>query len=216
MKNEILYEQVARIGKALSSPKRLEMLDVLTQGEKTVEALASALATDIKLTSAHLKVLKEAQMVTATRNGKFMRYRISESDVTDLWVALRRVAEQHLHELRQALGAMMADDACLAGLDRNEFMACAERGEIIVIDVRPAGEYSAGHLPYARSLPLDELEARLGELPLDHEIVAYCRGPFCVMASQAVAALSARGYRIRALREGVNEWRMAGMPLKQA
>lgn len=214
MENGILYEQVARIGKALSSPKRLEMLNLLAQGEKTVDVLAGALKIDIKLTSAHLKVLKDARMVTSMRDGKFMIYRISGTDVADLWVTLRLVAEQHLQELRQALGAMMAEDASLAGLNRNEFVARAERGEVIVIDVRPSAEYTAGHLPYARSLPLDELEARLSELPLEHEIVAYCRGPFCVMASQAVAALSARGYRIHALREGVNEWRMAGMPLE--
>ena len=211
----IFYEQVARIGKAISSPKRLEILNLLAQGDKTVEVLAEESGMDIKLASAHLKALKASRLVDCTRAGKYMVYRIGGEDVAGLLVQLRQVAEAHLHELRHALGEMMAMEPVNA-LDRNRLMAQAEEGEVIVIDVRPPAEYQSAHLPFARSLPLDELEARLDELPRDKEIVAYCRGPFCVMANQAVATLSERGYRIRTIREGVNEWRACGMPLETA
>lgn len=213
--NGIFYEQVARIGKAISSPKRLELLNLLAQGEKTVDVLAGELSIDIKLASAHLKALKDAHLVSARRDGKFMIYQLSGQDVAGLWVMLRQVAENHLLELRYALGDMMNAASPITALDRAQLLQQAEQGELVVIDVRPASEYAVAHLPFARSLPLAELEARLQELPADKEIVAYCRGPFCIMANQAVASLEAKGYRIRAIREGINEWRAAGMPLEQ-
>ena len=214
--NSIFYEQVARIGKAISSPKRLELLNLLTQSEKTVDVLASELHMDIKLASAHLKALKEARLVSAKRDGKFMVYQLSGHDVATLWVTLRQVAEAHLLELRHALGDMTATTATVTPIDRMQLIEQAEKGEVIVIDVRPSAEYEAAHLPFARSLPLAELEARLEELPRDKEVVAYCRGPFCIMANQAVATLAAKGYHIRTIREGINEWRASGMPLEQA
>jgi len=216
IENSIFFEQVARIGKAISSPKRLELLNLLSQSEKTVDVLAVELSMDIKLASAHLKALKEARLVTARRDGKFMVYRLSGQDVATLWVTLRQVAEAHLLELRHALGDMTSTTATVTPIDRMQLIAQAEKGEVIVIDVRPSAEYEAAHLPFARSLPLDELEARLEELPLDKEVVAYCRGPFCIMANQAVATLAAKGYQIRTIREGINEWRASGMPLEYA
>jgi rhodanese-related sulfurtransferase/DNA-binding transcriptional ArsR family regulator len=212
----IFFEQVARIGKAISSPKRLELLNLLSQSEKTVDVLAVELNMDIKLASAHLKALKGAHLVTAKRDGKFMVYRLSGQDVATLWVTLHRVAEAHLLELRHALGDMTATTATVTPIDRMQLISQAEKGEVIVIDVRPSAEYEAAHLPFARSLPLDELEARLEELPFDKEVVAYCRGPFCIMANQAVATLTAKGYQIRNIREGINEWRASGMPLEYA
>lgn len=212
---DLLYEQVARIGKAVSSPKRLELLEVLAQGEKTVEALAVELEIDMKLASAHLKALREARLVAVRREGKHMVYRLSGEDVAGLWVRMREVAEEHLVELRVALDEMVAAPDSLAQVGRAELLAQARQGEIVVIDVRPEAEYRAAHLPFARSMPLAEIEERLAELPRDRDIVAYCRGPFCLFSEEAVQLLSARGYRVRKLLDGVSEWQAAGLPLER-
>lgn len=208
-----LYDQVAHIGKAIGSPKRLELLEVLIQGDKTVDALAAELDIDIRLASAHLKALREARLVVARRTGKHVIYRLSGADVARLWVVLREVAEAHLVELRMALEAIAGDPRHLVALDRAELLAQAERGDIILIDVRPPDEYQAAHLPCARSLPLADLERRLAELPRDRDIVAYCRGPFCLFADAAVQLLAPRGFRVRKLRDGVGEWQAAGLQL---
>lgn len=211
---DLLYEQVARIGKAVSSPKRLELLELLAQGEKTVEALAAELSIDIKLTSAHLKALKGARLVTSRRDGKYMVYQLTGSDVAGLWVMLRQVAEEHLLELRLVLDRMVADPVRLASVSRKALLEQARRGDVIVIDVRPRAEYATAHLPFARSMPLVEIKKRLAELPIDKEIVAYCRGPFCLLADEAVVLLAAKGYRIRKILDGVSEWQAAGLPLQ--
>jgi len=213
---DLLYEQVARIGKALSSPKRLELLEVLAQGEKTVEALAAELDIDVRLASAHLKALREARLVVARRAGKYMIYRLSSGDVAGLWVKLREVAEAHLIELRVALQPITADPQQLVSLDRAELLEQARRGAIIVIDVRPQDEYQTAHLPYARSMPLAEIEQRFDELPRDREIVAYCRGPFCLLSEEALQRLARRGFRVRKLSDGVSEWQAAGLPVERA
>ena len=208
---DLLYEQVARIGKAVSSPKRLELLELLAQGEKTVEMLGAELSADIKLTSAHLKALREASLVSSRRDGKYVIYRLAGSDVAGLWVTLRQVAEAHLAELRLALDQMVSDPTKLAAVSRDDLLEQARRGEVIVIDVRPHAEYEAAHLPFARSLPLAELEQHLGELPRNKDIVAYCRGPFCLLSDEAVALLQARGFRVRKILDGVSEWQAAGL-----
>lgn len=213
---DLLYEQVARIGRAIGSPKRLELLEVLAQGEKTVEALATDLDIDMRLASAHLKTLREARLAVARRAGKHMIYRLSSDDVAGLWVTLREVAEAHLVELRVALERITADPQRLVSLDRAELLEQARRGAIIVIDVRSQDEYRTGHLPCARSMPLAEIEQRLDELPRDREIVAYCRGPFCLLSEEALQLLSRRGFRVRKLRDGVSEWQAAGMPIERA
>lgn len=213
---DLLYEQVARIGKAVSSPKRLELLELLAQGEKTVETLAGELAVDVKLTSAHLKALKEARLVASRRDGRFVIYRLSGPDVARLWVMLREVAEEHLVELRVALGQMVSDPSRLAAVGRQALLERAQRGEIVVIDVRPQNEYETAHLPFARSMPVAELERRLTELPLDKEIVAYCRGPFCLLSDEAVALLAAKGFRVRKILDGISEWEAAGLPVEAA
>jgi rhodanese-related sulfurtransferase/DNA-binding transcriptional ArsR family regulator len=210
---DLLYEQVARVGKALASPKRLEMLEMLAQGEKSVEALAGAVAVDIKLASAHLKALKEARVVQSRRDGKRMLYRLSGQDVAQLGVTLRDVAEEHLLELRMALQQMMAEPDRLTQVGRKELLTQAKRGDVVVIDVRPQDEYDTAHLPYARSIPLTELTHRLAELPHDTEIVAYCRGPFCLMSDEAVALLKKRGFNARKTLDGVSEWQAAGLPV---
>lgn len=213
---DLLYEQVARIGKAVSSPKRLEILELLAQGEKTVETLATELSADIKLTSAHLKALRDARLVAARRDGKYVIYRLAGSDVERLWVMVRQVAEEHLLELKLALNQMVAIPAELASVGREALLEQARRGDVIVIDVRPPDEFETAHLPYARSMPLAELERRLSELPVDKEIVAYCRGPFCLLSEEAVKLLSARGYRVRKIVDGVSEWQAAGLPVERA
>jgi rhodanese-related sulfurtransferase/DNA-binding transcriptional ArsR family regulator len=212
----LLYEQVARVGKALSSPKRLELLELLAQGERTVEALANEAAIDIKLASAHLKALKEARLVEARRDGRFIAYRLSGPDVAVLWATLHDVAEEHLLELRLALAQIVSGPEKLTPETRLSLLQKAELGEVLVLDVRPEAEYQTAHLPYARSIPVAELKRRLAELPKDKEIVAYCRGPFCMMSSEAVELLKQQGYQARKISDGIAEWTAAGLPIEQA
>lgn len=212
----LLYEQVARIGKATSSPKRLELLEVLAQGEKTVEVLATELSIGVKLTSAHLKVLKEARLVSPRKEGTFVFYRLSGQDVASLWVALREVAQTHLLELSVALQAMGTAPDKLASVTRKQLMAQAKSGEVIVIDVRPRSEFEQAHLPFARSMPLEEIAQRMVELPKGVEVVAYCRGPFCLFADEAAQLLKLKGRKVSKLCDGVAEWHAAGMPVHSA
>ena len=209
-----LYEHVARIGKALSSPKRLELIELLAQGEKTVELLADQARIDMRLASAHLKTLREARMVETRREGKFVHYRLSGQDVARLWLDVREVAEEHLLELRAALEQMSSAPDALSPEDRGSLLAKARSGNIVVIDVRPEAEYAAGHLPFARSLPLAELERRIADLPQDKAVVAYCRGPYCVMSDEAVALLRQRGFTAHKISDGVTEWQANGLPLE--
>ena len=208
-----LYEHVARIGKAISSPKRLELIELLAQGEKTVETLAEQARIDMRLASAHLRALREARLVETRREGKFIHYRLSGPDVAQLWVNVREVAEEHLVELRVALEQMASEPDSLCSESRKSLLQKAKQGDVIVIDVRPPAEYEAGHLPFARSMPLGELEKRLADLPADCTIVAYCRGPFCLMSDEAVKLLREHGYRARKTSDGVAEWQAAGLPL---
>ena len=210
---DMLYEQVARIGKAVSSPKRLELLELLAQGEKSVDQLAGEISADIKLTSAHLKALKAANLITARREGKYVMYRLTAPDVARLWVNLRQVAENHLLELQRALQQLVKDPAQLASVSRETLLEQARRGEVIVLDVRPQAEYETAHLPFARSMPVAEIEQRLAELPIGKDIVAYCRGPFCLLSDEAVTLLAARGYQVRKITDGVSEWQAAGLPV---
>jgi rhodanese-related sulfurtransferase len=210
---DLLYEQVARIGKAVSSPKRLEILELLAQGEKSVEHLAVELSINIKLASAHLRALREARLVTSRKEGKFVVYRLTGGDVAGLWVTLREVAQEHLVELQVALDQMVAEPSKLLTVDRETLLKRAKRGDVLVIDVRPQDEYERAHLPFARSMPIGEIANRLADLPKDKDIVAYCRGPFCLFSEEAYQLLSSKGYRIRKWLDGVSEWEAAGMPL---
>jgi len=210
---DLLYEQVARVGKALASPKRLEMLEMLAQGEKAVETVAAEVGIDVKLASAHLKALKEARLVQTRREGKRIVYRLSGNDIAQLGVMLRQVAEEHVLELQMALQQMMAEPDRLAQVSRKELLAQAKRGDVVVLDVRPPEEFDAAHLPFARSVPLPELAQRLAELPRDVEIVAYCRGPFCAYAHEAVRTLRAEGRSARRLEGGWPEWQLAEQAL---
>ena len=208
-----LYAQVARMGAALSSPKRLELLELLAQGEKSVDALAQAADIDVKLASAHLRVLRDAQLVQARRDGKNRIHRLSGPDVSDLWVSLRELAESHLAELQLAMARLVAEPERLMPETARSLLDKVRSGDVVLLDVRPAAEFRAAHIPGARSVPLEELQSRIRELPRDKDIVAYCRGPFCLMSESAVALLKNHGFRARKSAEGVPEWRAAGMPV---
>lgn len=210
-----LYEQVARIGKAVASPKRLELIDLLCQGEKTVEALATQADISVKLASAHLKELRLARLVDTRKDGKYVLYRLASTSVADLWVNLRSEAEERLVELQMALASMVEHRDDLQGIDRADILRRAAAGDIVVLDVRPQAEFEAAHLPHARSLPVDELRKRIAELPKDVPVVAYCRGPFCLMAKDAVELLRKKGYQAFHLTDGVAEWRARGLPVAE-
>lgn len=210
-----LYEQVARIGKAVASPKRLELIELLCQGEKAVEMLATQAEISVKLASAHLRELRLARLVETRKEGKYVLYRLASTSVADLWVNLRSEAEERLVELQVALASIVEHGDELEGVDRADIMKKARAGEVLVLDVRPAEEFTSAHLPRARSLPVDELKKRLNELPKDVPIVAYCRGPFCLMAKDAVELLRKKGYRAFHLTDGVAEWRARGLPVEQ-
>lgn len=209
----LLYEQVARMGKAVSSPKRLELIEILVQGEKPVEQLAHDADISVKLASAHLKQLKASQLVESRRAGQQIFYRLADDRVAILWVVLREAAEHHLFELQEALRELVTQPAELASMKGEELVARAHRGEVTVLDVRPAEEFRHAHLPYARSIPLTELRHRVNEIPSDRPVVAYCRGPFCLWATEAVHFLSERGLKATRIEEGVAEWKAAGLPL---
>lgn len=211
-----LYDQVARIGKALASPKRLELIELLCQGEKTVEVLAVQAEISVKLASAHLKELRLARLAETRKEGKYVVYRLASTSVADLWVNLRSEAEERLVELQVALTSIVEHGDELAGVDRADILKKAKSGEVLVLDVRPEVEFATAHLPHAWSMPLAELRKRLADLPKDLPVVAYCRGPFCLMAKDAVELLRKKGYRAFHLTDGVAEWRARGLPLEES
>ena len=209
-----LYEQFARIGKALASPHRLELLDVLAQCERTVEALAQETDMSVANASQHLQVLRAAHLVEVRRDGVSIYYRLADEGVFRMWQALRTVGEAQLAEIDRVVQTFLQDRTGLQPINAHELLKLLSDDQIILLDVRPAKEYEASHLPQARSMPVTELEARLAELPVDREIVAYCRGPYCVFADEAVALLRARGYQAHQLEQGVPEWRTLGLPIE--
>ncbi len=203
---DALYEQVARIAKAAASPKRLELIELLSQSPKTVEHLAREAEISVKLASAHLKELKAARLVDAERQGRYIVYRVASDEVSRFWVTIRLLAEDRLFELQEALRKLSAASHEWVGNSHKELLSKARSGEVVVIDVRPSEEFDSGHLPFARSIPLPELKSRLQELPKDKQVIAYCRGPFCLMSADAVKLLRAQGFDAVQLRDGVAEW----------
>ena len=209
-----LFGQFARIGKALSSPRRLEIVDLLAQGERTVEEIAGETAMSVASASQHLQVLKAARMVEARREGLYAHYRLADEDVFRTWQAVRALAESRLSEVDGVVDAYLDDRDALEAVDVAELMERLNDGSVIVLDVRPEEEYRAGHIPGALSVPVNALEAALQTLPRDRDIVAYCRGPYCVFSDEAVALLGSRGFRARRMRQGLPDWRAAGMPVE--
>ena len=208
-----LYQNIARIGKALASGPRLALLDLLRQGPRTVDELAREVGLSMANTSQHLQVLRQARLVETTKSGVFVTYRLADQAVDDFYRALRGLAENRLAEVQQIARAFVEDRGELEPVNRRRLWDRIRAGEVIVLDVRPVEEYQAGHIPGAVSIPLKELKRRLGTLPKDREIVAYCRGPYCVLAPKAVKTLRARGYRALSLGDGVAEWRARGLPV---
>jgi rhodanese-related sulfurtransferase len=211
-----LFEQYARVGKALSAPKRLDLLDLLAQGERTVDALARAAGVGVSTASMHLQTLRQAGLVRTRKEGTSVHYRLAGDDVAGLYANLRDVALAHLADADRALVAYLGGDDTGEAEDvpREELLRRARSGQAVVLDVRPRQEYDSGHIPGALSVPLEELEQRLAELPADVDVVAYCRGAYCVLAYDAVRLLTRHGRSARRLPEGMLEWRLAGMPIQ--
>lgn len=205
-----LYAQFARLGKALASGRRLELLDLLAQAGRSVDELARESGLSLALASHHLRVLRDAGLVTARRRGVHVHHELAGDDVLELWLALRAVAARRLADVERAARDYLGGD--VEAIDRDELLVRARAGDVVVVDVRPAAEFDAGHLRGARSIPIGELEGRLGELPPDCEVVAYCRGPYCVYAHEAVRTLGRAGRPARRLADGWPEWRLAGLP----
>jgi DNA-binding transcriptional ArsR family regulator len=203
---DALFEQFARVGKALASARRLELLELLAQAERTVDELARESGLSLANASQHLRILRDAGLVAARRDGVFVHYALAGDDVLELWLALRAVAADRLAEVERAARAYLGGD--VEGIGRDELMERARSGDLVVLDVRPAREFAAGHIQGARSIPIEELEDRLDELPPHVEVVAYCRGPYCVYAHEAVRRLEAAGHRARRLEDGWPEWRL--------
>jgi rhodanese-related sulfurtransferase/DNA-binding MarR family transcriptional regulator len=209
-----LYEQFARIGKALSNPHRLELVELLAQGERTVEDLAAEANLPIANASQHLQVLRASQLVDVRRDGLYAYYRLSDERVFRVWQALRDLGELQLAEVSRLVQSFLQDRSPLQSITTSELLERIEAGDVVILDVRPDLEFQSGHIPEARSIPIDELETRLGELPPDQEIIAYCRGPYCVFADEAVTLLQNHGYRARRLIDGLPDWQALDLPVE--
>jgi rhodanese-related sulfurtransferase len=211
-KDEI-YEQFSRVGKAVSSAKRLELSDLLCQGERTVEALAVEAELSIANTSQHLQVLRAARLVESSKEGLYVTYRIADPAVGEFVRSIRVLAEKQLAEVERISRRFFERRRDLEPIDRDALVKRVRKGEVIVLDVRPSEEYQAGHIPGALSIPIHELKRRLSELPKSQGIVAYCRGPYCVFSDQAVELLRAKGFQAVRLDEGILDWRARGLPV---
>lgn len=207
-----VFENLARIGTALSSPIRLELLELLAQGERTVEQLAALTDTSIANTSQHLQKLKQVGLIVGRKEGQYVYYRSAGDEVVALLGALGRVGETYLAEVERTVRMYYTSKDELEPVAAGELLERARKGLVTVLDVRPAAEFAAGHVPGAVNIPIDELERRLSELPRRKEVVAYCRGPFCLMSFEAVQLLRRVGLKARRLKDGLPEWRMSGLP----
>ena len=210
---DTLYAHTARVTRAVASPQRLELLDLLAQGEKAVEALALATRLSVKNVSAHLRVLRQANLVDVRREAQFRYYRLAHPAVAGFLVSLRDLAEQRLAEVREVSREYFGGRRRMTPVDRTRLLRRVKQGEVTVLDLRSPEEYAAGHIPGARSVPLAELQRSLRSIPRDHEVVAYCHGPWCVLSAEAVALLSSHGYQASRLDDGLVEWQAAGLPV---
>ena len=210
---DAIYAQIARVGRAVSHPRRLELLDLLCQGPATVEQLARKSSLSVGSTSQHLQALKEARLVRGERRGTFVVYQLQDAGICALFHSLRTVAERSYAEMRVITEAFLADYAGLEAVDVGQLQDRIQGEEVVLVDVRPPDEYRAGHWPGALSVPLDQLAERLADLPRDRQIVAYCRGPYCVLSLHAVDLLRQEGFEAVRLVEGVSDWRARGLPM---
>lgn len=210
---DALFEGFAEVAKALSSGRRAEIVDVLAQGERSVEEVAGEIDQSVANTSHHLRALARAGLLTTRRDGTRIYYALASDRVGELWAALRGVAEAHVAGLEQLAAAYLGDRNGIEVVDRNELASRLEQGAVVVLDVRPPAEFGAGHIAGARSVPIGELRQHLKALPADSEVVAYCRGPYCVYADDAVRELRRRGFNASRLEDGFPEWKRAGLPI---
>jgi len=210
---DALYDGFAEVAKALASGRRAEIVDLLAQGERSVEDISDEIGQSVANTSHHLRAMARAGLLTTRRDGTRIFYTLASERVGELWAALRDVAGEHVVGLERLAGAYLGDRDGIEVVDRKELAARLRRHEVLVLDVRPAAEYAAGHVAGARSVPITELRRQLRALPKDGDVVAYCRGPYCVYADDAVRELNRMGFRARRLIDGFPEWRRAGLPV---
>ncbi len=211
-----IYKQFSRVGKAIANPHRLEIIDLLAQSERAVEGVAKALSIPVANASHHLQAMRAASLVEARKEGTFVYYRLADPEVFELSRVIRTLAERHLAEVDRILRTYFQARDEMEPIGRDELLNRARAGEVVVLDVRPPEEYRAGHIAGAVSVPVDELERRLGEISKNKEVIAYCRGPYCVMSFQAVQQLRSHGRLARRLVDGFPEWRAAGLPVETA
>lgn len=211
-----LYDQLARISKAISSPRRLQLVDILAQGERTVEELSQLAAMSVANTSRHLQSLRAARLVTVRRAGLYGHYQLADAQVFTLWQAVRDLGEARLASVRELVRSRFEERGTAEPILPEELLRSLGSGEAILLDARPEHEFRAGHIPGAVSIPVEELEARLHVLPADQQVIAYCRGPYCDFSDRAVETLLANGYRARRLSVGFPDWRAAGHPVESA
>lgn len=213
---DALFEQFARAAKALSSGRRLELLEVLAQGERSVEELADQVGLTVANASQHLQVLRSARLVDMRRDGLYARYRLTNERALKLWLALREFGEEEVAEIQLLVRKFLQERNSFEAITMDELRARLKKGDVVLIDVRPDVEYASGHIPGALSIPLDQLEEQLKRLPKRKTIVAYCRGPYCVFADEAVRVLRNRGHRAHRLEIGFPEWKVIGLPTEDA
>ncbi len=209
-----IFEQLARIGKAIANGNRLELLEFLAQGERSVDALAKVANLSIANTSQHLQVLRQAGLIQSRKEGQRVHYSLSDERVVALLGLLRDLAQEHISDLDRLINLYLTSRDAMDPIAAAELLDRARNGTVTVLDVRPPEEYDSGHLPGAINIPLQELEKNLSLLPQGQQVVAYCRGPYCVLAFEAVARLRAKGYQARRLEDGLPEWRLAGLPVE--
>ena len=211
-----LYQSIAKVAQALASGNRLQLLEFMAQGERSVDALAAMAGVTVANASQHLQALRRAGLVTARKEGQRVYYRVAGDDVVRLYDGLRVVAESRLAEVRQLVSEFLGDRGALEPVLAEELLARAKKGLVTVLDVRPREEFEAGHLPGAVNIPMDRLESELARLPKKREVVAYCRGPYCLMSFDAVLKLRQRGWKARRLNEGYPQWKAAGLPIESS
>jgi rhodanese-related sulfurtransferase/predicted transcriptional regulator len=214
---QAIFASLAEVAQALGHAHRLELLEHLAQGERSVEELSARARLSFANTSRHLQILRRARLVETQRRGKHVHYRLAgDAEVVELMHALGRVGERNVAEVERVMADYFRTRDALEPVSREDLLARLQDGMVTVLDVRPEDEFAVGHLPGALNIPLAELERRLGELPADREVIAYCRGPYCVLSFEAVAALRERGYRVHRLEDGYPEWKAAGLPVEAA
>lgn len=212
---DLVFAQFAQITQAFAAPKRLEIIDILSQGERDVDSLSRQVSMSVANTSRHLQVLKHARLVDTRREGVRIFYRLSDDDISACWLRLQSLAEKRSAELRQIAQTYFSRRDNLEPVTHEELAQRVREKDVVVIDVRPTHEFHSGHIPGAISIPLAELKDRLDEIPRDHPVMAYCRGPYCVLSSRAIGLLTQAGFQAQRLKEGLPEWKFAGLPVEQ-